>query len=361
MESSPERETPKESNYLATSPWQILNFEAENRYKKDITLELLRKQKIKVTTIKGTTHDQRIWNYRNKMEYGFWDDKGNLRLALYQRGSHALQAVNGSVLAMPGINQISNNICILLAKTGVWANALNSIIIRSSQTNQLAASLFVKSSSFPKLEKPNGLKGLRVYHTRPTKSGSTNNRLLYELGDCRLEDNLLDHKFTYDTDSFFQINLPVFELTLKRIKEQCQSDSLVDIYAGVGSIGLSVARSSVDLMEKDSKMVETAAINAQNIGINANIIKASIETALNFIVKNKPVIVDPPRIGLHDKVVQKLLITRPFKVVYLSCNPATQARDLAKLQSAYDISHFEIFNYFPRTPHIETLAVLTTK
>jgi 23S rRNA (uracil1939-C5)-methyltransferase len=55
------------------------------------------------------------------------------------------------------------------------------------------------------------------------------------------------------------------------------------------------------------------------------------------------------------------LETKPPQVIYLSCNPATQARDLAKLQEVYDISYFEAFNFFPHTPHIETLAVLTRK
>ena len=76
---------------------------------------------------------------------------------------------------------------------------------------------------------------------------------------------------------------------------------------------------------------------------------------------DKTIIFDPPRAGLHDKVVQKTLEALPPKVMYLSCNPATQARDLALLQEAYEITYFEGFNFFPHTPHIETLAVLTKK
>jgi 23S rRNA (uracil1939-C5)-methyltransferase len=73
------------------------------------------------------------------------------------------------------------------------------------------------------------------------------------------------------------------------------------------------------------------------------------------------VIFDPPRAGLHDAVTSRVLEVLPPQVVYLSCNPATQARDVARLQEAYDITYFEGFNFFPHTPHIETLVVLTRK
>ena len=80
-----------------------------------------------------------------------------------------------------------------------------------------------------------------------------------------------------------------------------------------------------------------------------------------MITGEQPVIFDPPRAGLHDKVVEKVLEALPPKVIYLSCNPATQARDLAKFQEKYTIKFFEIYNFFPRTPHIETLAVLVVR
>ncbi len=70
------------------------------------------------------------------------------------------------------------------------------------------------------------------------------------------------------------------------------------------------------------------------------------------------IIVDPPRAGLHPKVIDRILEIKPPHVVYLSCNPATQARDLKLLAESYTITQFEIYNFFPKTPHIETLAIL---
>jgi 23S rRNA (uracil1939-C5)-methyltransferase len=105
----------------------------------------------------------------------------------------------------------------------------------------------------------------------------------------------------------------------------------------------------------------TAAMTRENVHeshLDTKVIEASTEKALEYITSGKPVIFDPPRAGLHAKVVDRVLEVTPEKVIYLSCNPATQARDLAKLQESYDVLDFKVYNFFPRTPHIETLAIL---
>ncbi|MEK7152660.1 MAG: hypothetical protein AAB834_01825, partial [Patescibacteria group bacterium] len=195
-----------------------------------------------------------------------------------------------------------------------------------------------------------------------TSPASVRTALLYELGTVQLHDSLLGRPFVYDVDSFFQVNLPIFERTLQRIKEQCKQDgALVDMYAGTGSIGLSVADESVDLIEVDPATAAMARINATASDTKATVIEAPTEKVLEHITHEKPVIFDPPRAGLHDKVITSTLEMTPPQIVYLSCNPATQARDLAKLQETYAMTYFESFNFFPHTPHIETLAVLERK
>jgi 23S rRNA (uracil1939-C5)-methyltransferase len=133
------------------------------------------------------------------------------------------------------------------------------------------------------------------------------------------------------------------------------------MYAGTGSIGLSVAKNAVELIELDPATAAMARINAKASGLEAQVVESSTEKVLEYIVGGKPVIFDPPRAGLHDKVVEQTLEILPPQVVYLSCNPATQARDIAKMLEAYTITYFEGFNFFPHTPHIETLAVLERK
>jgi 23S rRNA (uracil1939-C5)-methyltransferase len=85
---------------------------------------------------------------------------------------------------------------------------------------------------------------------------------------------------------------------------------------------------------------------------------APSEKALDYITADATVIVDPPRAGLHTAVTERLLAVRPPRVVYLSCNPVTQARDVSLLLDAYKIAGQRGYNFFPRTPHIEHLIVL---
>ncbi len=369
---SPERIEPAEANYLATSPWQIMSFAAENRAKSDIVRELFTQAGTvipteaewsgRVSTVGSDFH------YRNKMEYSFWGDEDGLHLALHQRGSHGKQIVAGSALALPVVDAAAHAVLDELRRLGVRAGELKTLIVRCDQKGSAAASLFVKPSKFPRLKLPSQvkpplsedspLKGLRVYHSNPKSPASVPTKLLYELGDCELSDELLGRTFHYDVDSFFQVNLPVYERALESIRTRCQGDP-VDMYAGVGSIGLSVAaKQEVTLVELDPATAAMARVNAAQPGLKVEVVEASTEKALEYISGSRPVIFDPPRAGLHAKVIERCLEVLPPQVIYLSCNPATQARDLALLQQKYQLTHVEIYNFFPRTPHIETLAVL---
>ena len=355
---SPERIEAAESNYLSTSPWQIVNYDAENEYKKDIVQELFAGAKVALPALHDVVHDDREWNYRNKMEYSFWGDDDGLHLALHQRGTHGKQIVSGSKLAHPAIDAGANAILEQLNELNSRAGDLKTIIVRCNQQGKTVAALYTKLKRFSKLELPPELKGLRVYHSNPKSPASVPTELIYELGSTMLSDELLGQTFHYDVDSFFQVNPPVFEMALAAIKEHITEPTITDMYAGVGTIGLSVASKAVDLIELDPATAHMAAENASFSRLDTTVVEASSEKSLDFISGVHPVIFDPPRAGLHDKVVDKVLDMLPPKLVYLSCNPATQARDLAKLQEKYTITDFQIYNFFPRTPHIETLAIL---
>lgn len=360
VEASPDRVEPREPNYLATSPWQIMPFNAENKAKKQIVGDLFKHEKVKLPPLGPVQTTDQEWNYRNKMEYSFWGDDDGIHLALHRRGSHGKEIVNGSHLAMKPIDIAANAILEELKKIdGLRAGDLKTVVIRCSQGGETVAALYVKAQKFAKLNLPSSLKGLKVYHSNPRSPASVATKLIYELGDSRLGDQILDKKFEYNVDSFFQVNLPVFEKALATIKSVLPDQSkLIDMYSGTGVIGLSVAKGEVDLVELDGPSSGMAKINAQDSGIKAHVIQASTEKVLDYITGEDVVVFDPPRAGLHDDVVKRVLEVKPPKIVYLSCNPATQARDLVKLQLGYTIEKFEIYNFFPKTPHIETLAVL---
>jgi len=360
VQASPERAKPCEENYLATSPWQMMTFDAENRYKGEIVRELFAHEKVGLPELSTTSvvHTDTEWHYRNKMEYSFWGDEQGLRLALHRRGSHGKQIVEGSELALSALDAGARAVLAELQETDVRAGDLKTIIVRCGQNGDVVAALYTKNDSLPDIGLPGEVKGLRVYYSNPKSPASVPTRLLYELGDATLQDSILGRPFTYDVESFFQVNLPMYEKALERIREHCAGDP-VDMYAGVGSIGLSVAKNRVELIELDPATANMARQNAAaEISLDTKVIETSTEKALEYIVPDRPVIFDPPRAGLHAKVAERCLEALPPQIIYLSCNPATQARDLALLQTKYDIDFFEVYNFFPKTPHIETLAVL---
>lgn len=365
---SADRVEPSEANYLATSPWQMMSYDMENEYKRAIVHELFDHEKINLPSgmiQMPVVHDDRQWNYRSKMEYSFWGDDDGLHLALHMRGSHGKQIVEGSKLAMPAVDAAARALTVELNKFSVRGGDLKTVVVRCDQQGRAVAALFTKREDFRELfggsdrNLPPEIAGLRVYFSNPKSPASVPTRLLYELGDCLLHDNLLGRPFVYDVDSFFQVNLPVFEKALTTIKSELAGErGITDMYAGVGSIGLSVASESAILVELDPACVRMAAQNSESFAGTATVIEASTEKVLEYITCDGPIIFDPPRAGLHDKVTEAVLSILPPQIVYLSCNPATHARDLAKLQESYSIDRFEIYNFFPRTPHIETLAIL---
>jgi 23S rRNA (uracil1939-C5)-methyltransferase len=355
---SPKRVTPKEANYLATSPWQILSFAAENEYKQQIVAELFNREKVVLPSIQPTQHDDREWRYRNKMEYSFWGDEDGIHLALHERGSHSKRIVAGSALAMPVLDVAANVLCEQLSRIHTRAGDLKTIIVRSNQKGAVVAALYTKLERFTELELPEGVQGLRVYYSNPKSPASVPTELLYELGDATLSDVLMGKSFVYNVDSFFQVNPPVFEQALSDIQQHCQAPAVVDMYAGVGTIGLSVAGQAVTLIESDPATAAMARINAAHSGLRAIVDETTSEQALEHIMHDHPLLVDPPRAGLHEKVVAQILTTAPPVVYYLSCNPATQARDCKRLEERYVIEAFSVYNFFPHTPHIESLAIL---
>ena len=355
--SSADRIKPREENYLATSPWQIMSFDHENQAKQAIVTELFMGAHVELPNFE-LTHGSEEWRYRNKMEYSFWGDEQGLHLALHQRGSHGKDIVQGSELALTAVDEGARAVLAELNQRPLRAGDLKTVIVRANQAGEVVAALFVKLDSFKELDLPAGLKGLRVYFSNPKSPASVPTRLLQTLGDVTLQDELLGEPFSYTVDSFFQVNIPVFESALTKMKHYCQDKLVIDMYAGVGSIGLSLAQEAVTLVELDPASAAMARLNATSSSLRTEVIETSSEKALDYISASRTVIFDPPRAGLHAKIIDRLLEIMPPKILYLSCNPSTQARDLAKLQTSYEITYFEVFNFFPRTPHIETLAIL---
>lgn len=356
IKASPERIEPRDEAYLSTSPWQMMTYEAENKYKQQILDETFEREKVRFTDRIAFHANDQQWHYRNKMEYSFWADDDGLHLALFQRGSHGKRIVTGSSIARPEIDDTANNIRAVLNKSGIRGSQLKTVVVRCDQTGNCAAAIFVKDKTLPQLKDlANICRGLEVYYSDPKSPASIRTQKLYSYGEIKLSDKIMGRSIYYDVNSFFQVNLPLFEWAAKRIDYFTgNAKPKVDFYSGVGTIGLAV--NATVLVESDPHNANLAKQNVDWLPIE--VVQTSAENALEYIKSQGALIVDPPRAGLHPKITEKICQKRPPIIAYLSCNPITQARDLAILQQNYQIKSVEGYNFFPRTPHIESLAIL---
>lgn len=332
-DSSPRRVAAKDDCYLATSPWQILDYNYELEQKPALVVELFREHGIDLPTPEIIT-DGRDYFYRNKMEYSlyFSHEDQKIYLAFHHRGSHRKLPITASSIERPEIFQRATEIIDDLNCRGEDARKYNTILLRSDESGTVSGGLFEKGKPHP------------VF--------------------ANLTDTILGHEYSYSPNGFFQINPPVYELALKEIATHIATDDVLDLYAGVGTIGLSVARDkNLTLVEVDKPAYQELCKNCTEVPFKnpPHAVLAKSEEVTHYISDNQTVILDPPRAGVEQKLINKLLEVVPPVIVYLSCNPATQARDVKLLSEKYQIKTVKTYNFFPHTPHIENLVVLTRK
>ena len=374
FEKSAERIAPKDKeSFLSTSPWQIFNFDFEQKTKQELIFESFRQEKIELKNQEEFYSDGKIFEYRNKVEFSFWWEKseqdennGELNLAFFRLGGKGKIPVKGTSLAIPEINQAGQKVLAILRDRKTASRDLKTLLIRASQKGEISAQLYVKDENFAifsdqELSKLN-FKNFEIIFSNPKSPASVITKRLQSSTGQKLQDSVLGIDFNYATEGFFQINLPVYEQALRDMKKFIDaSKPTVDLYSGVGSIGLTIG--SVDdltLVEINEPAVKEMQRNITELGRekNTKAILSPSEKALDFIKKDANLIVDPPRSGMNREVCEKILEIEPERVIYLSCNPTTQARDTAILSEKYEIIYARGYNFFPRTPHIESLIIL---
>ena len=321
---SSHRVEPRDEAFLSTSPWQIMDFDYELLMKAELVKEVFRQNGLATKTECLT--DGNEYFYRNKMEYAlYWDNESReIKLAFHARGSHRKVPISGSSLEKPEILAEAKRIVADLNARGEEARKYQSLLLRCNAAGEVSGGLFENGKPHPVFPK--------------------------------LKDTILGHEYSYSPNGFFQINLPVYEMALNEIKKHIDTEKVLDLYAGVGTIGLSVAADrDLTLVECDKAAYGELENNVFN---GAKPVLAKSEEALEYVSPDATVILDPPRAGCDEKLVNRLLEVLPPKIIYLSCNPATQARDVAKLCANYKIADAKTYNFFPHTPHIENLVIL---
>lgn len=372
LQASSERVPPHDpDSYLSTSPWQIMSFNAEQHYKAALIEEAFELHDIVLPHPITIYTDGIEYGYRNKVEFSWYGSgEDTLDLAFYRRGSKGKIPVDGTSLARPEINRLAVAIRDELGGLHIQARQLKTLLIRCNQQGDCVWQLYIKEI-IPDLIETAGkwqlpAKGGEIILSDPRSPASRITKRLTAFGNTVLSDVVLNTPFRYATEGFFQINIPVYEQALKDMKKWIKDitpspSRVIDLYAGVGSIGLTIGGGNTTLIEINEDAVREMKQNITLLGKNAEAILAPAEKAVDHITADATIIIDPPRAGLHVDVIKKLLLVKPLRIIYLSCNPVTQARDTALLAEVYGIQAHYGYNFFPRTPHIEHLIILDKK
>lgn len=367
LEPSPLRQQPLEEHFLSCSPWQIMPYDAEKKYKLELCYQIFKNQGIELPEgLELYSSDERF-QYRNKMEYSIYHepDGGNLSLSFYARDYKRKNCLDECILAHPSITKASKNVINWLntVKNDVPYRSIKSLLLRSNSQGEVLGGLFVTTKDFPMPTSNFDMKSFAIYLSNPKSPASVIDETLYFNGDAVLTEQLLGKTFQYGLMSFFQIYPKTFEHALLGMKDYVQGNVL-DYYSGVGSISIALSDNiehSV-LLDCTADSIEFAQKNLElNQLSHFETYLAPAEKMLEHIQSDKILILDPPRSGLHPKVIHRIINVLPKRVIYLSCNPVTCAENIKSILPYYNISFQHLYNFFPSTAHMEYLIILDKK
>ncbi|MCG3177265.1 MAG: 23S rRNA (uracil-C(5))-methyltransferase RlmCD [Candidatus Omnitrophica bacterium] len=366
LDRSPHRVETAEPHHLCCSPWQILSDELASLTKRRIASAAYRAagHPVSADALELLSDPARRYGYRNKMEYGFYADESGLFFSFFERHWKRKCPIDVCRLAEASLNTAALGVLGHLRAAGRQGRPYKTLLLRHDGSGNTIASLYVTDGewSLGHPEGVTGLAGFQVHHSDRRTPASVSHAELYRWGTDTLETPVLGRRLSYGVGSFFQINVPLFERALERMAPYVETGRpLVDLYGGVGAIGVSLGQraASVTVVDSAAEAIEHAQRNLErHLPGRSRAELGSAEKLLDHVTGEATLIVDPPRTGLHPEVVSRILSALPPRVIYLSCNVLTQARDYAALSSAYAVRELVLLDFFPNTPHIESLLIL---
>lgn len=366
LTTSPDRVAPKEDHYLSCSPWQIMDYGLQAGTKKGLVEDLLYQTTKETIRLDKFYEASARFGYRTKIEYSFTSVDGRLSFAFHKRGGYRemYPLPAGCALMSEGANAAALKILDALNAAGIAAQDLKTLIIREAKnTGERLAVLFLKRKDLALPEfRVEGLNGFVAAYSNPLSPMSTADEVLSAWGNDFVTERLLGTELAYGFDCFFQNNIELFETALREIRASAaECGKIIDLYSGVGAIGLSLRdlAGKVYAVESVPSSVKYARLNAErNKADNFEVLCSMTEKAGTEALRGADILVlDPPRAGLHQKVVKNIMELLPGKIIYLSCNPITQGRDAAFFLEKYKLIRSAAFDFYPNTPHMETLLV----
>ena len=371
---SPRRIPARCGHFSACGSYQVLPYSEQLDLKKSQLREMFRRLGTGPLFEPEVTASPLEWNYRNKIRFSVRGSGPDVFLAYHSPGSRA------AFVPTDGRCHLASEASCAAARTVLEAvrdgglTDLEDVEARESRTEgTLLLNLFWRKRRPEKaaaavrdaLAARFPVSGLVSW--APGRSG----RSLPFLEDGReiLLERAAGLTFEIGAGSFFQVNGAILPLVLEAVSEAAGlrgREIVADVYSGVGTFGLALARSAarVFVIESFPDNVRRLEANIVRNGLgNVEVLDGSAEAWMKDLAGRRldTVILDPPRKGLDPAVVRALIERPAGKIIYLSCNPATLIRDLGLLGAAYAPASVRLFDFFPQTPHIETLAVLVRK
>ena len=384
LEPSPDRVEPVAAHPGA--PWQVLPYERQLAEKERQVRDALERlggfESPPVETIVPAVQPLR---YRNKVEYSFGEDEaGELVLGFHRPGRWDLiDPVESDILASERVGEVRAAAQAWCREEGLSAydrrdhtGLLRNLVVREGRrTGTLQARLVTSPGDFRAAELAAALPADSVLWTRAagvaetTRGGETETLRGEPAIEERIEMAGTQLRFRISPDAFFQTNTEMAERLYSIATEMAGltgAERVYDLYCGIGTIALALALESREVVgvELVERAVADAIENAKLNGVdNARFYAGDVRTAMRPLLEQEGkadvVVIDPPRAGLSQKVVRRVLEVEARKIVYVSCNPTTLAPNARQLEDGgYRLRSVRPVDMFPQTPHIESVALL---
>ncbi|HEY5977943.1 MAG TPA: 23S rRNA (uracil(1939)-C(5))-methyltransferase RlmD [Solirubrobacterales bacterium] len=353
------------------APWQGLPYEAQLAHKSEQVEDALRRigglDGFELEEIVAATE---LWRYRNKLEYSFGEHEAETVLGFHARGRwDRIVGVEDCLLASEAGNAARNEVRDWARREGIPAydrrerdGVLRNLVVREGRNSGQIQTRLVTSTA--KFAKP----PVDLHTMIEGDSGSTDGPT-GAIGEERLREEVCGLKLEMSHSAFFQTNTEMAERLYAVAADFAGlsgGERLFDLYCGIGTIGLTMAADAGEVwgLELVREAIADAEANAERNGIsNARFVTGSARTGVRPLIEQagKPdvVVVDPPRAGLSQKIVRRLIECEAKRIVYVSCNPTTLAPNASQLvEAGYSLTRVKPVDMFPQTPHIECVALL---
>ncbi|MEM6400065.1 MAG: 23S rRNA (uracil(1939)-C(5))-methyltransferase RlmD [Cyanobacteria bacterium P01_D01_bin.116] len=365
--------------------WQHINYQYQLEAKRKAVIQALKRiggftePRVDAVITAGSSLD-----YRNKATYPMGiSTSGGVRAGYYQKSSHQIVNLNQCPVQDSRLNPILKEVKQDIQTLGweIYNESSHRGIIRhlglriGRRTGEILLTLIVRDWDIPRIEEKAQdwldhyplLVGVMLNRNEHRTNKIFGNQTRLIAGIPYLEEEFASLKFQIRPDTFFQVNTETAETLLYEIQSELNlqgNEILVDAYCGIGTLTLPLAK-RVHLaigLEIQQSAVAAAKNNAQYNHINnVTFHSGKVEELLSRISK-KPdiVILDPPRKGCEPTVIETLRKAKPTRIVYVSCKPATLARDLKQIcqDGLYTLSRVQPADFFPQTSHVEVAAFL---